>query len=125
MTVQNNPSTGPVQPNSARPDDASQAQEANQAQGAEGEDTAATEETTPGDRVEISDAARAAQSEKSGDAALIDRARSELETSSLSADRLEELQERVESGRYTDPDVTQQVAENLADDLSRPSPGQA
>jgi anti-sigma28 factor (negative regulator of flagellin synthesis) len=125
MTVQNNPSTGPVQPNSARSDDADQAQEAAQADGAEGAESAAPDETTSGDRVEISDTAQAAQAEVGSDAALIESGRQELTSSSLSAERLSELREQVENGRYTEPDVTQQVAEGLAEDLGRAASGGA
>ncbi|MFB6273797.1 MAG: hypothetical protein ABEL51_12965 [Salinibacter sp.] len=119
MTVQNNPSTGPIQPNSARSDEAGQAQEAGQTDGAESEGAAAANETSSSDRVEISDAARAAQSQAGDDAALVKRARQELgESSTLSADRLSELREQVDNGRFTEPDVTQQVAQRLANDLS-------
>lgn len=119
MTVQNNPSAGPVQPNSARSDEAEQARQASQADGAKGTD-APPDEAAPGDRVEISDAARAAQSDAAGDAALVQRAREALSTSSLSADRLSELRANAESGRYTEPDAVQQAAEGLADDLGSP-----
>lgn len=125
MTVQNNPSTGPVQPNSARSDDAGQAQEAAQTDGAEGAKSAAPDETTSGDRVEISDTAQAAQSEVGSDAALIESGRQELASSSLSAERLSELREQVENGRYTEPDVTQQVVEGLVEDLGRAASGGA
>jgi hypothetical protein len=116
MTVDNNPSAGSVQPNSSRPDGADQAQEAGQSDGVESSETSSVEESTPEDRVEISDAARAAQSE-GGDAALIERGRAALESSSLSEGRLAELRENVESGRYAEPDVTEQVAEGLAADF--------
>lgn len=123
MTVQNNPSTGPVQPNSARSDDASQAQGAAQTDDTESAESGAPDETASSDRVEISDAARAAQSEAGGDSALIERGRRELASQSLSDARLTELQEQVESGRFTEPDVTQQVVEGLAGDLSSPGSG--
>lgn len=116
MTIQN-PSTGPLQSSSPRSDETSQSQEAAQSSEAETDESAAAEETTSGDRVDISSAAQAAQAEVGGDAALIERGRKALETSSLSADRLAELRERVDSGRYTEPDVAEQVAEGLAEDF--------
>lgn len=124
MTVENNPSAGSVQPNSSRPDGAEQAQEAAQSDGAGSSETSSADESTPGDRVEISDAARAAQSEGGGDAALVERGRAALESSSLSAERLTELRENVENGRYTQPEVTQQVARGLGEDLGTAAPGE-
>lgn len=117
MTIENNPSAGSVQPNSSRPDGAEQAQQAAQSDGAESSETSSVEESGPEDRVEISDVARAAQSEVGGDAALIERGRAALESSSLSDGRLAELRANVESGRYTEPEVTEQIAEGLAEDF--------
>jgi len=116
MTIQN-PSTGPAQPNPLRPDDAQSANEAAQSADAGADAPNQTEDTAAADRVEISDAARTAQSEAGGDAALVDRAREALQEPSLSPNRLEELQQRVENGAYSEPKAIQQVAEQLADDL--------
>lgn len=116
MSIQN-PSTGPVHSNPARGEEANQAHEAAQTDEAQGEEAASTEETTPSDQVEISDAARAAHSEVGEDAALIERGRKALEESSLSEDRLAELQQRVEDGYYTQPEATQQIVEGLAQDV--------
>jgi hypothetical protein len=115
MTIQN-PSTGPVQPNSARNDDVSEAQQAANAEEAPSEPPAETTDAAGTDQVEISDAARAAQERLSGeDVALVERGRQALEESSLSAERRAELQEQVEGGRFTEPDVTQEVASTLAE----------
>lgn len=116
MTIQN-PSTGPVQPNSARSDDVNEAQQAANAEEAPSEPPAETTDAAGTDQVEISDAARAAQERLSGeDVALVERGRQALnEESSLSAERRAELQEQVENGRFTEPDVTQEVASTLAE----------
>lgn len=117
MTIQN-PSTGPLQPNSARNDDVSEAQQAASSEDASSEQSAETTDAAGTDQVEISDAARAAQERLSGeDVALIERGRQALEESSLSEERRAELQEQVENGRFTEPDVTQQVASTLAEVL--------
>ncbi|PSQ76552.1 MAG: hypothetical protein BRD30_11010 [Bacteroidetes bacterium QH_2_63_10] len=123
MTIQDNPSAGSVQPNGPRSDGPDQAQEAAQSDGVESSETSSTDEASRSDRVEISEEARAAQSELGDNAALIERGRAELKSSSLSEERLTELRENVENGRYTESDVTEQVAQGLADDLSRPTPG--
>lgn len=125
MTIQDNPSAGSVQPNSSRNDGPNKAQEAAQSDGVESNESNSTEKSTPSDRVEISDEARAAQSETGDNAALVERGRAELESSSsLSEDRLAELRENVESGQYTESDVTEQVAQGLAEDLRIASPGE-
>jgi len=115
MTIQN-PSTGPLQPNSARSDDVSEAQQAADAEEAPSEPPAETTDAAGTDQVEISDAARAAQERLSGeDVALVERGRQALNESSLSEERIGELREQVENGRFTEPDVTQQVASSLAE----------
>lgn len=116
MTIQN-PSTGPLQPDSARNDDVGKAQQAASSEEASSEQSAETTDAAGTDQVEISDAARAAQERLSGeDVALVERGRQALnEESSLSEERLTELQEQVENGRFTEPDVTQEVASSLAE----------
>ena len=116
MTIQN-PSTGPVQPNSARNDDVSEAQRAANAEEASSEQSSETTDAAGTDQVEISDAARAAQERLSGeDVALVERGRQALnEEASLSEERRTELQEQVENGRFTEPDVTEDVAASLTE----------
>ncbi|MEF8816895.1 MAG: hypothetical protein V5A20_02270 [Salinibacter sp.] len=116
MTIQN-PSTGPVQPNSARNDDVSEAQQAANTEGSTPEETGETTDAAGTDQVEISDAARAAQEQLSGeDVALVERGRQALtEEASLSEERRTELQEQVENGRFTEPDVTEEVASTLTE----------
>ena len=103
-----------------RSSEAGQTQDAEEAREAgpsteSGREASSTQSAAAGDRVEISDAARAAQS--SGDAALVERGRHALEASSLPEERLAELQQRVESGYYTEPEAHEQIAEGLAKDL--------
>ena len=126
MTIQDNPSAGSIQPNSSRNDGPDQAQDAAQSDGVESSETSSTDDTSPTDRVEISDEARKAQAETGDNAALVERGRAALESSrSLSDDRLAELRENVESGRYTEPDAIQQSAEGLAEDLGGVPPDEA
>lgn len=115
MTIQN-PSTGPARSNPMRSDEAGTTQDAAQSANAGNQAPDAPEETA-GDRVEISDAARSAQSESGEDAALVKRGREALQDSSLSSDRLAELQQRVENGFYSEPSSIQKVAEGLAEDI--------
>lgn len=123
MTIQDNPSAGSIPPNGPRNDGPDQAQEAAQSDGVESSETSSADESRSSDRVEISEEAREAQSELGDNAALVERGRAELQSSSLSEDRLAELRENVENGKYTEPEVTEQVAQGVADDLSRPTPG--
>lgn len=120
MTIQN-PSTGPLHSNRARNGEANEAQETAHSGETKGNEPDSTEETSPSDQVEISEAARMAHSEVDGDAALIELGRKGLESASLSEGRLAELQQRVESGYYTTPEMTEQIAEGLAEDFSGPS----
>jgi anti-sigma28 factor (negative regulator of flagellin synthesis) len=116
MNVQN-PSTGPLQPNSARNDDVSEAQQAANPEEASSEQSTEATDAAGTDQVEISDAARAAQERLSGeDVALVERGRQALnEESSLSEERRAELQEQVENGRFTAPDVAQEAASALTE----------
>jgi hypothetical protein len=123
MTIQDNPSAGSVSPNSPRGDGPDQARDVSPSDEAQSSESNAGRDASASDRVEISDEARAAQSEIGDNAALIERGRAALESSSLSASRLSELRDNVESGRYLESDVTEQVAQGLAEDLSRPTPG--
>jgi anti-sigma28 factor (negative regulator of flagellin synthesis) len=114
MTIQN-PSTGPAQSGSIHSDGAQGAQEAASANETDdSSDAQKADASSSTDRVEISDAARSAQSAAAGDAALVERGRQVLQDSSLSADRLNELRQRVESGAYSDPSSIEKVAEKLA-----------
>ena len=92
--------------------DASSASETDDAPDAREADEASSTAST--DRVEISDAARAAQVSAAGDAALVEQGRQVLQDSSLSADRLDELRQRVERGVYSEPSSVETVAEKLA-----------
>ncbi|WP_103029084.1 hypothetical protein [Salinibacter altiplanensis] len=117
MNIQN-PSTGPLQPDSARNENIGEAQQAANSEGAASEEAASeTTDAAGTDQIEISDAARAAQERLSGeDAAFVERGRQALnEESSLSEERRAELQEQVENGRFTEPDVTGDVASSLAE----------
>ncbi len=80
------------------------------------------QETQSADRLEVSDDARRRLAE------LADRARRDLlagpldaeapsQADELASDRIARLRQKVASGFYQRPDVIQQVAENLADDI--------
>jgi len=112
MNIQN-PSTGPARSNPLRSNEAERAPDAEPTTDASS-DAAATDDTDTADQVEISDAAR---TEAASDAALIERSREALGATSLSAERLTELRQRVQEGYYSQPEVTEQVAERLADDI--------
>ena len=89
-----------------------------------GEASSAVTGDAGSDRVEISDAARSAQTGPPGEAHLVERGRQALEeASSLSPDRLADLKQRVADGHYTDPGTARQVAEKLAGDLARSREG--
>ena len=111
------PSTGPLQPDSARNENIGEAQQAADAEEASSEQSPETTDAAGTDQVEISDAARAAQERLSGeDVALVERGRQALsEEASLSEERRTELQEQVENGRFTEPDVTEEVASSLTE----------
>ena len=115
MNIQNQP-IGPGRSNPLRNDEAGKAEDAARS-GDAGNAGAAEKAAATGDRVEISDAARQAQAGDATDAALVERGRQVLEASSLSEGRLAELKQRAESGYYTSPEATQQIAEGLAEDL--------
>jgi len=114
------PSTGPAHSNSTQNNEASQAQEIQRSEETvSGEESDAAEETSgPTDRLEISDAARAAHEKLGGeDAAIVQRGRQALQEASLSEDRISELQEEVSSGTFTELQVTEEVAAELANDI--------
>ena len=75
----------------------------------------------PGDRVELSDAARAAGAQPSAaQSPEVERARVALRAGSgLSPARLHELREQVRTGHYDQPEVAERVAEAAARDLGR------
>lgn len=82
----------------------------------------------PGDRVEISEAARAALAERTeAGPTSLGAAREALRSqpSSLDASRKAELQQRVADGYYQQDAVVEQVAERLAADLGAGAPGEA
>ena len=71
------------------------------------------------DRLELSDAARAAYSKQQQQAADLAQAREALEAlPSLGGDRLAEIKARLESGYYTRPEVTAQIAERLTSEIT-------
>lgn len=118
-------SVGPVGPNPSQgtgPGGADKAQEAgNVEEATEGAPATPEESGEEGDRVEISDAARTAQAELSGeDVALVEEARQALSEQSLSSERREELQARIEEGEFNTPEVAGRVAEQLTDVLAGP-----
>lgn len=70
----------------------------------------------PGDRVEISDAARTAANDTS--AREMTLARKALNAiSELGPERLKEIQSRIQDGYYSSPEVLQQVASRIANEL--------
>ncbi len=74
------------------------------------------------DRVEISDAAKAKandQDKRSRELAFARKAL--LGIPPLTDEKITELQERIRDRYYTQPDVTENVAEKIVDDLSEPS----
>ena len=71
-----------------------------------------------GDRVELSEAARARQAEAAARQAEVDAARRALDARpGLSDERVAELRERVADGYYDRPDVVEATADRLAGDL--------
>ena len=71
-----------------------------------------------GDRVELSEAARAQQAEAAARQTEVDAARRALrDQPGLSEARLAELRERVADGYYDRPEVVDATAARLADDL--------
>lgn len=122
MNIRSQP-TDPSRSGPLRSESAGNAEDLAQAESA-GEASSAATGDAGSDRVEISDAARSAQTGQPGDAHLVERGRQALgEASSLSPDRLAGLKQRVAEGHYTDPDTTRQVAERLAGDLARSREG--
>lgn len=79
---------------------------------------AATASAERSDRFEVSDAARARQAEAAAHHAEVDAAREALHAQDgLSAERLAQLQQRVEGGFYDAPHVVDAVADRAAHDL--------
>ena len=71
------------------------------------------------DRLELSDAARAAYSKQQQQATDLSQAREALETlPSLGEERLAEIKARLQNGYYTRPEVAAQIAERLTSEIS-------
>ena len=117
MNIQNQP-LGPKCSAARQSDAASGAQKVDSVERAAAA-TPSSSQTPARDRVEISDAARAAQAQGQAEAQLIERGRSALrEATSLDAERLASLRQRAAEGYYRTPEAADQIAERLTSDLT-------
>lgn len=106
------------------PADPYQNEGVNESRSVENEDAASREADAPkagsaGDRVEISEAGRAAQTHNADRAREIEIGRSALHELAPSPERLDEIRERVQEGYYNEPSTIKDVAERLANDLNQ------
>lgn len=89
----------------------------------EGEEAAGRQEdaqrSKSGDRVEISEAGRAAHAHDAARTREIELGRSALHELAPSEEQLDKIRERVQEGHYNKPSTIKDVAERMANDLNQ------
>lgn len=122
MNIKNvNPGSN-LSPDQLRPDQTDEVRQAEQASSSETSSDATARSAE--DRVEISDAGRAAQANGPDiDPAELESARQAmLDIPPLSADRAEDIFKRIQAGYYSQPDAIKSIAEGIASEMTGQPP---